>query len=267
MTRLNVIACIQARMGSTRLPNKALMNLAGKTPIEWIVERLKKSNEIDQIILATSNEPENDALIGEADRLGIDWVREKDETDLVSRFLNACRKFDADAFVRVTADCPLVDAGLVDNLVRTYRENPSAFDAITNTVPPTFPDGSDLDLITRAALERLNNEIPSGDVHREWMTPYLYKEDNGFRIFKFASDRPLEGYRITLDYPEDFELIRNVFEHFGECYSSLEEIIEYLDNHPEVMDLVKDRIDATLVQSSNQRSGAYQKLIDGQKSV
>jgi spore coat polysaccharide biosynthesis protein SpsF len=262
MERSNVIAAIQVRMGSTRLPGKALMKIAGKTPIEWIIERLRYAKEIDQVVLITSAGPENDPLIAEAERLGIGWHREKDEADLVARYLNAVRKFDADAFIRVTADCPLVDAGLVDQLVGTYRANPSAYDAYTNTVPPTFPDGSDLDLIPRSTLERLDREIPPGDIHREWVTPYLYAQERGFRIFRLTSDRPLEGYRITLDYPEDLELITKVFEHFAGRYFGLEEIIHFLDQHPEIRDLVKDRIDATITQASNQRSAAYQRLIE-----
>jgi spore coat polysaccharide biosynthesis protein SpsF (cytidylyltransferase family) len=257
-----VIACIQARMDSSRLSGKVLLPIAGKTSIERIVERLRHAKEIDQVVLATSADPANDPIVAEAERLGIASHREPDERDLVARFLNACKKFDADAFVRVTADCPLVDAGLVDRLVRAYRDDPSSYDAYTNTVPPTFPDGSDLDLIPRTALERLEREIPTGDLHREWVTPYLYKPEHGFRIYALTSDRPLEGYRITLDYPEDLDLLTKVFEHFGDRPSSLAEIIDYLDAHPEVRDLVKDRIDTTIVQTSSQRSGAYQELID-----
>lgn len=265
VNKCKVIACIQVRMGSTRLPGKALMKIAGKTSIEWIVERLKQAQEIDQVVLITSGNPENDPLIAEAERLGLGWHRELDEADLVARYLNAVKKFEADAFVRVTADCPLVDAGLVDRLVRVYRQDPSAYDALTNTTPLTFPDGSDLDVIPRTTLERLDREIPQGDIHREWVTPYLYKQNRGFSIHSLTSERPLQGYRITLDYPEDLELIRSVLEDFGERYASLQDIIDYLDAHPEVRDLVKNRVDNVITQDSNQRSGAYQKLMDEQK--
>lgn len=249
-------------MGSTRLPGKALMKIAGKTPIEWIVERLKQSKEVDRVVLITSMAPENDALITEAERLGIGWYRETSETDLIARYLNAVKKFEADAFVRVTADCPLVDAALVDRLVAEYRAHPDSYDALTNVIPPTYPDGSDLDVITRLLLERLDREIPVDDIHREWVTPYLYKQDRGFRIYAVTSERPLEGYRITLDYPEDLALITKVFEHFGDRYMSLDEIIAYLDANPDVRALVEQHLDHTIVESSKQRSSAYQKLID-----
>lgn len=262
-----VIAAIQVRMGSTRLPGKALMRIHGKTSIEWIAERLTQAKEIDQVVLITSADPENDPLITEAERLGLGWYREQDEKDLVARYLNALKKFRADAFVRVTADCPLVDAGLVDQLVRVFRADPSAYDAYTNTVPPTFPDGSDLDVIPRTTLERLDRDIPSGDVHREWVMPYLYAENRGFHIYQLTSGRPLEGYRITLDYPEDLDLITKVFKHFDDRYCSLTEIIDFLDQNPTVRDLVKDRVDATITAASNQRSAAYQRLIDGAKSA
>lgn len=266
-SREKVIAAIQVRMGSSRLPGKALMKIAGKTPIEWIVERLKHSHEVDQVVLITSQGPENDPLIIEAERLGIGWYREASETDLVARYLGAMRKFDADAFVRVTADCPLVDAALVDRLVAEYRAHPNAYDALTNVIPPTYPDGSDLDVIPRLTVERLERDIPFDDIHREWVTPYLYKQGRDFRIFALTSDRPLEGYRITLDYPEDLELFTKIFEHVGDRYASLDEIIAYLDAHPDVRDLVAMHIDSTIVASSKQRSGAYQQLIDQQNAA
>jgi spore coat polysaccharide biosynthesis protein SpsF (cytidylyltransferase family) len=264
---LKVIAAIQVRMGSTRLPGKALMKIAGKTPIEWIVERLSRATEIDDVVLITSVNPENDPLIDEAKRLGIRSYREVSEADLVARYLGAVKMCEADAFVRVTADCPLVDPSLVDDMVRVYRAHSTEYDAYTNAVPPTYPDGSDLDLIPRATLERLDREIPANDIHREWVTPYLFKQGRDFRIRSFISDRPLEGYRMTLDYPEDLELITKVFTHFGDQFCSLSDVIAYLDAHPEVRDLVAQHVDQTIVQSSNQRSGAYQKLIDEQQNV
>ncbi|MEO5927979.1 MAG: glycosyltransferase [Patescibacteria group bacterium] len=260
MERPRVIACIQVRMGSTRLPGKALMKMEGKNAIEWIVQRLSRCTSIDQIVMATSTNPENDPLIEVAERLGIKWYREADERDVVGRFLHCCETFGADAAVRVTADCPLVDPELVDKLVGLYREDPTGYDAVTNVLPPTFPDGSDLDVLPKRTLERLDREIPLDDMHRDWLTPYLYNPKHGFRIRPYRSEHNLSGYRITMDYPEDMALITRVFAHFKEQPFGLNDIIAFLDAHPEIRDLVKDRVDTAITQGAQMRSAAYKRL-------
>jgi spore coat polysaccharide biosynthesis protein SpsF len=120
----------------------------------------------------------------------------------------------------------------------------------------------DLGLFPRATLERLDREIPSGDLHREWMTPYVYAHKNIYRVYNLEAPRDLTGYRLTLDYPQDLELLTKVFDHFGERHPSTYEILEYLDAHPEVRDLVKGLIDTTVVSQSAIRSQAYQDLVD-----
>jgi len=248
-------------MNSTRLPGKALMKIVGRSSIEWIVRRLKESKELDGIVLATSAETSNDALEAEATRLGISIHRETDEKDLIGRFLHASDGQGADAFIRVTADCPLVDASLVDSLIKKYREDAGMHDVYTNVVPNTYPDGSQLELITTEFLRKLDKEIPAADLHREWFTAYLWKNKDRIRVWSLQSPRDLTEYRITLDFPEDLELITKVFEHFGDRYMSLDEIIAFLDANPTIRDIVKDRIDRVIPEGANFLSGAYVDLL------
>lgn len=262
MDRLRAIACIQARMASTRLPGKVLLPIEGKTSIERIYERLKQAKEIDEVVLVTSGDASNDPLATHAESLGLRVWREPSETDLVSRFLNAMKTFEADAFVRVTADCPLVDPGLVDQLVGILRSEPDQWDVVTNVTPPTWPDGLDLDVFPRRTLERLDAEVPEGDLHREWMTAYVYKHPEQFRIRNVAAPRDLMSYRLTLDYPEDLELFKKIFEHFGSVIPQWEDVITWLDVHPDIRSIVAHLVDQTIVADADVRSAAYQQLME-----
>jgi spore coat polysaccharide biosynthesis protein SpsF (cytidylyltransferase family) len=262
MDRLRVVACIQARMKSTRLPGKVLLPIAGKTSIERIRDRLREAHEIDETVLVTSTERANDPLVEHAESLGLRVWREESETDLVSRFLHALQTFQADAFVRVTADCPLVDPGLVNEIVRSFRADPEAWDVITNVTPPTWPDGLDLDLFPRSTMERLDAEVPKEDLHREWMTTYVYKHPESFRIKNVPAPRDLMSYRLTLDYPEDLELFNKIFEHFGNHIVGWEEVITWLDEHQDIKNIVAHLIDTVVVEEAHVRSAAYKALTD-----
>ena len=153
-----IAAVIQARMGSKRLRQKAMLNIGGKTILQIIVERLKKSQGIDEIILSTSLSQENEVLVAHAKAIGLKYHRGS-ENDLVSRHLGALRKTDALAMVRITADCPLVDPKIVDAMVKIYRKKNHRIDFITNCFPPTYPDGLDVDITPVRVLERIDREI------------------------------------------------------------------------------------------------------------
>jgi len=142
----NVIAAIQARMGSARLPGKVMRTIGGRTMIECIAKRLAACKEVDQVILATSKSPENDGLQEHAASLGLPCFRGS-EADLIERHGGVLEKFNGDALIRITADCPLVDPLLVDAMVRVYRNDPSGVDLVTNIFPRTFPKGLDIEIL------------------------------------------------------------------------------------------------------------------------
>lgn len=247
-----IVAVIQARMGSKRLPEKALLLLNGKTVIETIVERLKQAKEIDGIILSTSDSKENDVLADHATKIGLEVFRGS-ESDLVSRHLGALKKIDADVMIKVTADAPLVDPNLVDRMVKMYREQPGTVDFMTNCVPPTYPDGMDLDMTPRVVLEKLNSEATP--FVKEYFAAHMMENPDKFRVANMKNDADLSSLRWTLDYPEDLTFIKKVFDHFGEKLFHLEDVMKLLREKPELIEINKNRVDTKII--NNIRSAVY----------
>ncbi len=253
-------------MGSTRLPGKVLMNLAGKTPIQWIYERLRFARELDGIVLATSNNRENDPLIEHAREIGLPFFRGV-EADLVSRLYHAAKEHKADAIVRVTADCPLVDPKLLDQLVQAFREGEGQYDCVSNVFPSTYPDGLDLDVISFHSLRKMYSEI-SDPLYREWITTNIYKHPEVYTIRNVPNPIDVSHLRVTLDYPEDAALIAHIFEVLyrpGETPFGLSDLLALADRQPELFRLNERWVDRDV--RSGIRSGSFHALESGRYSV
>lgn len=207
---MKVVAIVQARMGSTRLPNKVMKPLMGVPMIELLLERLSKSNQIDQIVLATSSDPKNAPLVEHVERLGYACIRGS-ETDVLDRFLAAARQVQADVVVRITGDCPLIDAALVDQTIERF--NTGNVDYLSNTSPATYPDGLDTEVFSMQALERAGRETQDTFDH-EHVTPYL-RRPGLFKTDSLTHEEDLSGLRWTVDEPADFEVVSKVFQHFA----------------------------------------------------
>ena len=207
---MKVVAIVQARMGSTRLPNKVMKPLMGVPMIELLLERLSKSNQIDQIVLATSSDSKNAPLVEHVERLGYTCIRGS-ETDVLDRFLAAARQVQADVVVRITGDCPLIDAALVDQTIERF--NAGKFDYLSNTSPATYPDGLDTEVFSMQALERAGRETQDPFDH-EHVTPYL-RRPGLFKTDSLTYEQDLSGLRWTVDEPADFEVVSKVFQHFS----------------------------------------------------
>lgn len=207
---MRVVAVVQARMGSTRLPDKVLKTICGKPMIELLLNRLTRSQEIDQIIVATSLAPRNTPLVKCVTELG--YVCEQgSEDDVLERYLQAARKHEAEIVVRVTGDCPLIDPGLVDQTIRKFKDGD--FDYVSNSYPPTYPDGLDVEVFTFAALKRAYEETTK-PFDREHVTPYL-RTPGLFKQGTFSGDEDLSFLRWTVDEPADLKVVSAVFGYFG----------------------------------------------------
>ena len=207
---MKTVAIVQARMGSTRLPDKVMKPVVGVPMIELLLARLARSEEIDQIVVATSVDPRNLPLAEHVRSLGF-VCEQGSEQDVLQRYLQAARANAADVVVRITGDCPLVDPGLVDEMIRGFRA--AGVDYFSNVQPPTYPDGLDVEVFTLDALARAAAETSSAFDH-EHVTPYLRESDN-FRTASASHDEDLSGWRWTVDEPADLEVVRRVFEHFA----------------------------------------------------
>jgi glutamate-1-semialdehyde 2,1-aminomutase len=207
---MKVVAVVQARMGSTRLPNKVMKHIGGVPMIELLLARLGMAKRVDQIVLATSTDERNLPLVEHVQKLGYVCVRGS-ENDVLQRYLDAAAEVDADVLVRITGDCPLVDPVLVDRAIDEFLSQ--SVDYHSNTSPATFPDGLDIEVFTMGALKRAASESEDPFDH-EHVTPYLRKPGL-FKTSAMLNGEDLSGLRWTVDEPADFEVISQVFQHFA----------------------------------------------------
>jgi len=207
---LKVVAIVQARVGSTRLPNKVMKPIIGKPMIELLLSRLSRSQEIDEIVVATPNDVCNQPLVDLVRKLGYRCVQGS-ENDVLDRFVKAGLESGAEIVVRVTGDCPLLDPVLVDACIRQFRD--SGVDYLSNATPPRFPDGLDTEVFRFSALEQAARETQK-PFDREHVTPYL-RESGLFSNNCLLGDRDLSGLRWTVDEPTDFTVVSDVFKHFA----------------------------------------------------
>lgn len=206
---MRVVALVQARMGSTRLPGKVMKPIAGTPMIELLLARLARAREIDAIVVATTTDPRDEPLVEHVRKLGYSCERGS-EQDVLDRYLQAARAHRADAVVRITGDCPLVDPELVDDCVRRFVAG--QVDYFSNVDPPTYPDGMDIEVFTSAALE-LAARSTDRPHDREHVTPYL-RESGRFAAAAMRHHEDLSALRWTVDEPADLAVIERVFAHF-----------------------------------------------------
>ena len=206
---MKIVALVQARMGSTRLPNKVMKPIGGIPMIELLLTRLSQAKELDQIVVATSVDERNQPLVEHARKLGY-ACEQGSEGDVLDRFVQAARAFHADVVVRITGDCPLVDPELVDEVIRRFKT--AGVDYFSNTNPPTYPDGLDIEVCSFNVLEQASQET-SKPFDREHVTPYL-REHGRFKTASMQHIEDLSALRWTVDEPADFTVIEKVFQYF-----------------------------------------------------
>ena len=228
---MKIVAIIQARMGSTRLPGKVLKKIAGKPAIEILLARLSRSELINEICVATSDDIKNDQLSDVIERLGYLVVRGS-ETNVLQRYSDAASVTAADIIVRITGDCPVVDPKLVDQVIKMYLD--AHVDYVSNIDPPSFPDGLDVEVFSRKSLEAANLGAQS-DFDREHVTPFI--RNGNFKKLNFKNVHDASDLRLTLDEPEDLILLQKVFDKFQpDIHFSYEKIESLLLQNPSLME-------------------------------
>jgi spore coat polysaccharide biosynthesis protein SpsF len=217
------------------LPGKVLLPLAGKPLLLRMLERVKSARTPFDLCVATTRDAADDAIAAVAQRAGVGCVRGH-PTDLLDRHIQAARLAEADAVVKIPSDCPLIDPAVIDRIIGAFVENPTC-DYVSNLHPATWPDGYDVEVVARVALETAHLEA-TRPLEREHTTPFIWERPERFRLKNIVWDRDLQmTHRLTIDYLEDYELIRRVFEALHRDDAApfgLDEILAYLDAHPEV---------------------------------
>jgi len=226
---VKIVAIIQARMASTRLPGKVLAQVSGVPLIEILLRRLKKVEEIDLIVVATT--------INSADDILVKWLYENNylyfrgsENDVLDRFLQAAKKYEADIIIRVTADDPLKDPEIIQKAINIFKNIPN-IDYVSNTIEPTYPEGLDIEIFNVKALIRAEKEsVLNSD--REHVTSYIWKNPNSFRTFNFTADIDRSNLRLTVDKLNDLTFIRKLLEISNNDFLiNYKNIIEILDKN------------------------------------
>jgi spore coat polysaccharide biosynthesis protein SpsF len=224
-------AIVQARMGSSRLPGKVLKEAAGKPLLDHLLDRLARAWTLTDVVVATSVDARDDAIARLCDARGTRVFRGS-ESDVLDRYHRAAEYFRFDVVVRVTADCPLIDPALVDEKVSFFLDNRGSFDLVTNRHPLTYPDGLDFDVLSREALADAWHSATT-PYQREHTVPYFW--ECGRRVHNFVDpENRFARFRWTLDYPEDYELIRRIFDalHKEGAHFGTDEILAYLEQNP-----------------------------------
>jgi spore coat polysaccharide biosynthesis protein SpsF len=201
------VAIVQARSSSRRLPDKVLLELAGKPMLAYTVERLRRSRAVRDVVLATSDRADDDRVAALGERLGVDVMRGALD-DVLGRFLAAAKAAGADAVVRISGDSPLIDPQLVDRVVARFAAD--ACDLATNVFPRSFPKGQSVEVVTMNALERAARETADPE-DREHVTRFFYRNADRFEIRNVASPRDLSHVQLSVDTPEDLALVRGIF--------------------------------------------------------
>ncbi|MEM3006428.1 MAG: glycosyltransferase family protein [Candidatus Nitrosotenuis sp.] len=228
----NLIGIIQARMSSTRLAGKVMLPLINK-PILWhIHHRFKKCN-VDQICIATSTNPNDDQIEKFAANENIRVFRGS-ENLVLDRLISTAEKFHADAIVRITADCPLFDPQIVNEMISIYK-NHQKIDFVSNTIERTFPDGLDSEIMSLDFLYKLSDKLKD-PFYREWFPAYIVENCNRFNYVNFKNKENLSHLRWTVDFPEDYEFVKIVYEELFPNLDvfSMQDILDLLNNKPEI---------------------------------
>lgn len=232
-----IILIIQARMGSTRLPGKVLKEVNGKPLLHYQIKRVLKSKLVDKIIVATSIMKADDVIENFCNNNKIECFRGS-ENDVLSRYYECAVKYNATVIVRLTADCPLSDPNIIDAVIKKLKDDKVEYCA--NTVPvesATFPDGMDVEVFTFASLRKAYKEVQ--DPHfREHVTFQFWQTDD-YKSSQYISKENFSNYRITVDYVEDYEVVKFIFHELEKrnSFGHLDEIIEILEENKEIKKL------------------------------
>lgn len=245
---MKTVAIIQARCGSTRFPEKVFAELSGHPLIWHVVNRIKHAKTVDEVVVATTTNSLDDKLY--------DWcvsncipVSRGSENDVLNRFYETAKKFNADIVIRITADDPFKEPVLIDNAVNKLIVE--KVDYVCNNFPPTYPEGTDVEVLTFQALEKQEMNSHS-DYEREHVTQYIYHNPDDFKMLNLSNDKDLSYLRWTIDTEKDYEMVKQIYDNL---YSSdmevfhMDDILSYLEKNP----------DLATVNSDIKRSAMYNK--------
>ncbi|MGZ3757256.1 MAG: cytidylyltransferase domain-containing protein [Mucilaginibacter sp.] len=232
-----IVIVIQARMGSSRLPGKVMLPILGKSLLARMIERLQRVTHPVTLVIATSENAEDDSIAEEAGRLNIPYYRGSAD-NVLDRHYQAARIFDAQYVLKIPSDCPLIDHRIIDRVLNYFFKPGAAFDYVSNLHPATYPDGNDVEVMTMDCLERTWKSATK-TLELEHTTPYIWENPNLFNIGNVEWETGLDysmSHRFTIDYLKDYQFIKRVFEELYPANPdfSCGDILALLDKDPTI---------------------------------
>ncbi|GIM46477.1 3-deoxy-manno-octulosonate cytidylyltransferase [Collibacillus ludicampi] len=229
---MKVTAIVQAHMGSRRLPGKVMLKLENQTVLAHVIARLKWSRKLDEIVVATSTLAQDQCIAEEAVRNQVHAFRGSEE-HVLERFYQAACNYQSDVIVRITADCPFIDPGMIDRMLEVFLSEGSTSDYMSNTLERTFPRGLDVEIFTMHALDKAYRQAERDD-EKEHVTLYLYRHPEQFRLCSFTNPIDYSKYRWTLDTREDWLFVQEVYRriYINNPLFTWTDIIQLLEREP-----------------------------------
>jgi len=232
-------------MSSSRLPGKVLMDLCGQTVLERLVRRIQRCRYVDEIIVATSTLPDSDEIVAKCRQMYVPVFRGS-ESDVLDRFFKAAVAYGADICVRITADNPLIDPELSDEIIRRFKQANPPVDYASNKIPPSYPQGLDTEVFTIDALKRAwqNASMPYERAH---VTIYIYEHPEQFKLLSITSEVGRADWRWTLDTPEDLDFIRTIYARLGPANRfTWRDVIALLESEPTLRNINQHVVQKTV---------------------
>lgn len=234
----NIVSIIQARTGSSRLPNKVMLSICGKPLLLRMVERVQRASLTGTLVIATSTNSEDDVIEELCSKEGLNCFRGS-PADLLDRHYKAAVQFKADAVAKIPSDCPLIDPKIIDKVYEYFLE--MDFDFVSNLHPATYPDGNDVEIFSFGVLETAWKEAVK-DFEREHTTPFFWEKPDRFKIGNVKWETGLDfsaSHRFTIDYEEDYIFIRTIFDELYEKNPNfdLHDILRLLDEKPYIRNI------------------------------
>jgi spore coat polysaccharide biosynthesis protein SpsF len=231
---MKVVAIIQARVGSTRLPAKVLLDLAGESMLARVVARARRVQRIDEVLVATTDQAADDAIVAECRKYSVP-VSRGDQNDVLDRYFRAAQLSKAEAVVRITSDCPLLDPGVTEKTVAAFLDERP--DYASNTLERTYPRGLDTEVISLAALSRAW-QVARQPYEREHVTPHIIEHPEAFKHLSVTGEENFSQHRWTVDTPEDLRLVREIYSRSpGDGQFSWRDVLQLLEREPELVEL------------------------------
>ncbi|MEH2219445.1 MAG: glycosyltransferase family protein [Nostoc sp.] len=235
---MRIVAIIQARMGSTRLPGKVMKQLCGQTVMAHVICRVQACPLVDEVVVATTTSLVDDVIVAEAEKCGVKWFRGSEE-DVLERYYLAAKKYSADVVVRVTSDCPLFDPEVLSQMLEYFKTETVEglqIDYLSNCLNRSYPRGLDAEVFTYEVLEKAFEKAQK-PYEREHVTPYIYEHPEKFSLHNQTNDEDISHYRLTLDTEDDWTLIEEIYNNLyrhNDIFTT-DEILELLEYKPDLL--------------------------------